>query len=97
MGIGNIEQAVRECHPFGIDISSGVETDGVKDEAKIRQIIACVRDIDVTRRERKIMKQGRFGPYGGQYIPETLMNAILELEKAYDYYKADPQFPARTH
>ncbi len=36
--------------------------------------------------------QGRFGIHGGQYIPETLMNAIIELEKAYNYYKDDPEF-----
>lgn len=30
---------------------------------------------------------GRFGIHGGQYIPETLMNAVIELEKAYNYYK----------
>ena len=35
---------------------------------------------------------GRFGIYGGQYIPETLMNAVIELEKAYNYYKNDPAF-----
>ena len=35
---------------------------------------------------------GRFGIHGGQYIPETLMNAVNELEKAYAHYKADPQF-----
>ncbi len=34
----------------------------------------------------------KFGIHGGQYIPETLMNAILELEKAYDYYKNDKEF-----
>ena len=28
--------------------------------------------------------RGRFGIHGGQYIPETLMNAVIELEKAYD-------------
>ncbi|MEZ3508632.1 MAG: tryptophan synthase subunit beta [Lachnospiraceae bacterium] len=37
-------------------------------------------------------KNGRFGMYGGQYIPETLMNAVIELEKAYTYYKNDPAF-----
>lgn len=36
--------------------------------------------------------KGRFGIHGGQYIPETLMNAVIELEKAYDYYKEDPTF-----
>lgn len=36
--------------------------------------------------------KGRFGVYGGQYVPETLMNAIIELEEAYEYYKNDPEF-----
>ena len=38
------------------------------------------------------MSKGRFGIHGGQYIPETLMNAVLELEEAYDHYKNDPEF-----
>lgn len=38
------------------------------------------------------MSKGKFGIHGGQFIPETLMNAVIELEKAYDYYKNDPQF-----
>ncbi len=38
------------------------------------------------------IKKGRFGNYGGQYIPETLMNAVGELEKAYLHYKDDPDF-----
>ncbi|MCL1904583.1 MAG: tryptophan synthase subunit beta [Methanomassiliicoccaceae archaeon] len=37
-------------------------------------------------------KKGRFGTYGGQYIPETLMRAVLELEEAYERYKDDPPF-----
>ena len=35
---------------------------------------------------------GRFGEHGGQYIPETLMNAVIELEKAYEFYKNDKEF-----
>ena len=35
---------------------------------------------------------GRFGIHGGQYIPETLMNAVIELEEAYNHYKNDPGF-----
>ena len=35
---------------------------------------------------------GRFGSHGGQYIPETLMNAVIELEKAYNHYKNVPVF-----
>jgi tryptophan synthase beta chain len=37
-------------------------------------------------------KKGRFGEYGGQYIPETLMSAVKELEKEYLYYINDPEF-----
>jgi tryptophan synthase beta chain len=40
------------------------------------------------------MKKGRFGDYGGQYIPETLMNEIINLEAAYNHYKDDPGFTA---
>ena len=40
------------------------------------------------------MKKGRYGIHGGQYIPETLMNAVRELEEAYEFYKKDPGFQA---
>ncbi|MCL2762362.1 MAG: tryptophan synthase subunit beta [Treponema sp.] len=38
------------------------------------------------------IKKGRFGEYGGQYVPETLMSNLHELEKAYLHYKDDPEF-----
>ena len=38
------------------------------------------------------MKKGRYGIHGGQYIPETLMSAVNELEEAYNFYKEDRQF-----
>lgn len=38
------------------------------------------------------MSKGRFGIHGGQYVPETLMNALIELEEAYHHYKNDPKF-----
>lgn len=38
------------------------------------------------------MSKGRFGVHGGQFIPETLMNAVIELENAYNYYSKDEQF-----
>ncbi|CAI3448430.1 tryptophan synthase subunit beta [Enterococcus cecorum] len=37
-------------------------------------------------------QNGRFGIHGGQYIPETLMNAVIELEEAYNHFKNDPTF-----
>ena len=38
------------------------------------------------------MTKGRYGIHGGQYVPETLMNVVLELQEAYEHYKNDPQF-----
>ena len=38
------------------------------------------------------MSEGRFGIHGGRYIPETLMNAVIELEEAYNHYREDPEF-----
>ncbi len=38
------------------------------------------------------MAEGRFGEFGGQYVPETLMNAVNELNEAYNHYKNDPEF-----
>ena len=37
-------------------------------------------------------KRGRFGEFGGQYVPETVMKAVCELEKAYEFYKNDIEF-----
>lgn len=66
---------------YGIDVSSGVETNGIKDRNKI---------IEIVRRTK--METGRYGIHGGQYIPETLMNEIHNVEKAYEFYKNDPEF-----
>jgi tryptophan synthase beta chain len=43
------------------------------------------------------MSRGRFGDYGGQYIPETLMNELINLEKAYNQYKNDAGFTAELN
>ncbi len=40
------------------------------------------------------MSKGRFGIHGGQYVPETLMNEIINLEQQYEHYKNDPEFVA---
>lgn len=42
-------------------------------------------------------KKGRFGIHGGQYISETLMNELIRLEEAYEFYKNDPEFNAELN
>ncbi len=42
-------------------------------------------------------KIGRFGEYGGQYVPEIVMNAVNELNEAYEKYKNDPEFLKELH
>ena len=46
----------------------------------------------VDKSKGHIMSRGRFGIHGGQYLPETLMNAMIELENAYNHYKSDEAF-----
>ena len=91
----NIKEAIEKLHPYAVDVSSGIETDGLKDPEKMRAFAEAVRacDREQTERTRTMSeKRGRFGIHGGQYIPETLMNAVLELEEAYNHYKNDPEF-----
>jgi tryptophan synthase beta chain len=110
----NLPEAIARLHPWGVDLSSGVETDGVKDPARILAVAraahgtnappASVHDEPSTMTEhhpseRSTMSEttdmpARFGIHGGQYIPETLMNAVIELEAAYKRYKDDPAFNA---
>lgn len=44
---------------------------------------------------KKLSEAGRFGPWGGRYVPETLMAALQELEREYEKAKRDPRFKAR--
>lgn len=83
----NLTAAIDACRPAVVDISGGVETNGVKDPEKMRTVIELARNYD-----KKAEEVGRFGEFGGQYIPETLMPAVQELEAAYNHYKNDPNF-----
>ena len=81
----NVRSALKGLKPYAVDVSGGVENGGSKDEIKIEKFYK-------TGERMNIMTKGRYGIHGGQYIPETLMHAVIELEKAYEYYKNDPQF-----
>ncbi len=88
---GNVGEAVSRYRPYAVDVSSSIETHGVKDEGKMRAFVEAVRTTDKTE-DNMTKSKGRFGIHGGQYIPETLMNAVLEIEEAYEFYKRDPAF-----
>ncbi|SDB05156.1 phosphoribosylanthranilate isomerase [Pseudobutyrivibrio sp. YE44] len=83
----NVAKAIEITKPFGVDVSSGIETDKLKDGNKMKEFVNAVRQDKPGNKSK-----GRFGIHGGQYIPETLMNAVNELEEAYNHYKDDPEF-----
>ena len=78
----NIPLAIKEFNPYAVDLSSSLESNGYKDELKIRKVMEALN-----------LTKGRYGQYGGQYISETLMNELLYLEKQYNYsiYTTGPE------
>lgn len=130
-----IPEALNNLNPWGVDLSSGLETNGLKDREKIQSATAIVHQTTTTAHHTAVAgkttahhtttvanqesettpqttsntnpteskeqhmttqntSKGRFGIHGGQYIPETLMNAIIELDEAYTHFKDDPEFKA---
>ena len=90
----NVGEAIAAARPFAVDTASGTEAaPGRKDPAKLTAFFraveagatACVR-MSAPPLER------RFGPYGGRYVPETLIPALDELEREWLAARADPAF-----
>lgn len=85
----NVAAAINQIKPFMVDVSSGVETEGIKDAVKIERFIQKAKGDSM---QETIEKVGFFGKYGGQFVPETLMKAVKELEDSYTEAKDDPEF-----
>ena len=74
--------------PAAVDVASGVErAPGVKDPEKVKTVHRqCPQLPD---------RQGHFGEFGGRYVAETLMPALLELDAAYRKLRRDRDFSVR--
>ena len=88
----NVAAAVQAARPALVDAASGLERNGRGDPRRIR---AFVRN---ARREPsggdRVDRHGRFGRFGGRFVPETLMPALVELDAAWRSARRDPAFRA---
>src|SRR5690606_16177999 len=105
----NVGEAIRLTGAPAVDVSSGVETaPGAKDPVLIAAFLAAahaaaaagfpgnppVVTAALSNSYAWPDAQGRFGPFGGRFVAETLVPLVLELEQAWDAARSDPAFQA---
>ena len=93
----NVAEAIAAARPFAVDTASGTEAEpGRKDPAKLDGVLPRGRGsaTPVGGRVSAPAIERRFGPYGGRYVPETLIPALDELERAWLAARDDPAFAA---
>ena len=87
----NVAGAVR-ARPALVDASSGLERDGTTDPRRLAAFVHHARQ-DLTGAWR-VDRRGRFGRFGGRFVPETLLPALEELDSAWGAARRDPAFTA---
>ena len=101
----NVAEAIARVRPFGIDVSSGVERRRASRIGEAAALFAALisggddmHDVmthdRVTRRDPDA--RGYFGEFGGRFVPETLVEPVEELERAYFAARDDPAFQRRA-
>ncbi|MGI8999460.1 MAG: hypothetical protein ACR2GO_07120, partial [Candidatus Limnocylindria bacterium] len=86
----NVTRAVRDARPALVDAASGLEHDGGNDPARIGAFVRNARR-EPTGADR-VDHQGRFGRFGGRFVPETLIPALDDLEAAWNLARRDPDY-----
>lgn len=84
LGPDNVAVLLGKNSPYCVDVSTGVEKNGYKDDELVEKFIFEVRKMKKTT--------GRYGEFGGRYVPETLMGPLMELERNYNMFKTDESF-----
>ena len=88
----NVAEAIAVAHPYAVDVASGVEAEpGRKDHAAMAAFFEAAQAASVSRRMTHAVEE-RFGPYGGRYVPETLIAALDELTAAWAEAREDAGF-----
>ncbi len=90
----NVAEAIAVTHPYAVDVASGVEAEpGRKDHAAMEAFFEAAKAASVPARMSAV--EERFGPYGGRYVPETLIPALDELTAAWAAARGDEDFRVR--
>jgi len=99
----NVTQAITTLHPYAVDVSGGVESaKGIKDAAKMTTFMRGIYMLNITKStiidiHNLPDKNGYFGPYGGSFVAETLMQPLEKLRRSYEHYRQDSAFLAELN
>ncbi len=88
----NVARVVATARPALVDASGGLERNGEADAQRLKRFVRNARR-DPTGADR-VDATGRFGRFGGRYVPETLIPALDELAAAWDTARRDPAYVA---
>jgi tryptophan synthase beta chain len=87
-----VASTVRDVRPAWVDAASGLERNGRPDPGRVAAFVRNARRLPCGA--DRVDRHGRFGRFGGRFVPETLVPAVRELESAWSAARRDPAFRA---